>query len=331
MFRNSPQARNKTLLRVESLEERRCLSADAVLDAGVLTITGDGGADDVRIVHDDSANQIQVIHDGVTDTFSSSAVGKIVVNLRGGDDRLTEELEQGTNFFRAKDVNVNMGRGDDTILFDFAGDATFWATLKEDLEIETRTGGGDDAVQINVPAIEIANALDFNAHLGKGDDRFDAISYGRIGTQGRLTLDVWGEAGVDELAYFGTYDPAAPANGIQVADLATMSVYFDGGAGKDQLNATYSGEVDGLAGFYLHGDQNNAGGAERDRVTLHTITKAGSTGTLAGNVLGGAGDDVLRLLAEGTIPPGSDLHVDGGEGFDKAVTTANVSLTSVEA
>jgi hypothetical protein len=331
MLRNSPIARNRTLLRLECLEERRCLSAVAGLDAGTLTITGDGGADDVRIVHNDTANQIQVIHDGVTDTFTSSAVNQIVVNLRGGDDVLTEELEQGTNFFRAKDVSVNLGRGDDTLMFDLAGDASFWATLKEDLEIDARTGGGDDAVQINVPAIEIANHLDMNAHLGKGDDRFDAISYGRIGAQGRVTLDVWGEAGQDELFYYGTYDPNAPANGIVVVDQATLGVYFDGGAGKDKLGATYSGKVDGMVSFFLHGDQNDAGGAERDRVTLHTNTSAGSTGTLSGNVLGGQGDDRLELLAEGTVPADSTLVADGGQGFDKAVTTFNVSHVSIEA
>jgi hypothetical protein len=332
MFSLSKNGRNRPDLQVEALEDRWCPSTVAMLDNATqtLTITGDQAADKVQLVHDDNANEIHVLHDGVDETFVSSNVQTIVVNLKGGNDSFTQTLKEGTNFFRGKTLDVRMGVGADKVAFALAGDANHWAILKENLTIDLRTGRGADKVQIDLPTIEIANELRLTALLGGGADRFDAIAYGEVGATGGLFLDTRGEAGTDVLNYYGTYNPNDPAAGIKVADQAGLSVLFDGGAGADRLSATYIGEVDGLCSFYLHGDLHNAGGPDRDRVVVHMSTKPDSTGDLYGYSLGGRGNDLLQLLAEGQIPSDFILTADGGKGFDQCVSTFNVLVQNCE-
>jgi hypothetical protein len=332
MSRHSRGGRGRPSLLVQPLDDRRCPSSVVAYDSATdtLTITGDATANVVKIVQDDVANQILVQHDGVDEVFASSVVGNIVVDLKEGRDSFTFTFQEGTNFLRARTLDVVTGTGRDTVMFDLAGNSNHWAILKEDLSINLNTGAGADKVQINTPPVEIANKLAFTGHLGAGADRFDAIAFGGVGANGSLVLDVRGEAGADAMTYFGTYNPQQPAAGITVGNQALMSVLYDGGIGKDRLDVNYVGEVDGLCSFYLHGDLTNLGGPERDRVSVHTRTNAGSTGDFYGYALGGDGNDILRLLAEGDVPNGSQLHADGGAGKDECVNTYNVDVQGCE-
>src|SRR5262245_39758516 len=120
-------------LHIETLEGRDCPSTTVLFDnaAHPLTITGHNKANVDKVVHNDNANEVHVLHDGQDEVFSSSAIDKIVVDLKGGNDSFTQTLQEGTNFFRGKSLDVNTGAGRDKVLIDLAGNANHWAILKE--------------------------------------------------------------------------------------------------------------------------------------------------------------------------------------------------------
>jgi hypothetical protein len=329
MYRTSYANRTRQRLHLEAFEDRRCLSAVVAFDAATatLSITGDNLADNVKVVHDASANQLHVIHDGQDQIFTGSDVDKIVVDLKGGNDTFTETLATGTNFSHATDVRIDMGNGRDTVDVALAGDASHWATLKENLYLKMYTGNGNDQIHVALPYVEIGNNLTMVAYLGAGADQFDAVSVGGVGTQAVASLNVFGEAGNDTLNYFGVYDPQSPAAGIKVADQGLLSVYFNGGAGQDKLGVDYAGKVDGTASFLLIGGD---GGVQRDRVSIHTFTQPASNGTLSALADGGKGNDILRVIAEGSLPAMANITANGGDGKDECVNTYSVLVQNCE-
>jgi hypothetical protein len=332
MRRMSQKNRNRTHLGVEALEERWCPSTTVVFDnnTDTLTITGDAAANKVTLRQDDVANQLHVLHDGIDETFSSSAVSKVVVDLKAGNDSFTHTLQEGTNLSYPRTLQISTGAGADKVMFDYAGNINHWTIAKQDTEIALRTGGGADTVKINVPTVEIANLLRLQALLGAGDDVFEAIGYGDVGADGFLNLDIRGKAGNDVLTYHGAYDALGAQFGLKVGDQAGLSVLFDGGAGLDKIKATYLGEVDGLCSFYLHGDLQKAGGQDRDRVSARLTAQPDSVGSLYGYTLGGRGQDALKLIVETDMPLAGVLSADGGNGVDTCISTANVTVANCE-
>jgi hypothetical protein len=331
MYRKSKSDRPRTNLCLETMENRECPATLVAYDAATdtLTITGDNTANVVTLLHDDSANRVHVLHDGIDEEFFSSDVKVVKVDLKGGRDTFTQTLAAGSDFSFLKSLSIQTGAGPDKVLFDLVGNASDWADLKENLTIFLETGDGSDEVQLNIPYVEIANFLDFRANLGNGADKFNAISFGSVGIDASAKIDVRGGNGNDTLTYFGTYNAQAPGAGLKVGDLGSFSVLFDGGNGADRLNATYAGEVDGDCTIYLNGDLGDVG-AQRDWIDIHMYTSAASTGKLTVFAVGQRGNDVMRVLAEGYVPGGSQLLADGGLGKDQCISTFNVSLDGIE-
>jgi Ca2+-binding RTX toxin-like protein len=95
---------------IEGLESRQLLSATLV--NGVLTVTGTGGADRIKIERS-SSSSLRVEENGRRRNFSYAAVQSVVVNSLAGGDRI--ELEHDGSEAVNKPSTLNGGDGNDRI------------------------------------------------------------------------------------------------------------------------------------------------------------------------------------------------------------------------
>jgi hypothetical protein len=129
---------------IDSLETRRFLSATAVLDAGVLSVTGTDGDDRVAIY---------TRFERIADASPDGPQFERNLYVRGVAD--------GPAVFAAREVtsiDIDLGAGDD-------GLAIWRVGLSGDLSIDT--GAGDDSVFARTVGV----GGNFSADLGEGDDR----------------------------------------------------------------------------------------------------------------------------------------------------------------
>src|SRR4051794_27512801 len=99
--------------RVETLEDR-CVLSTASLQGGVLTILGTNAADTI-VVREMNNTQIRI--DGIKTTFAASKVQQIVVDGKGGNDKilLNSEACKGQRALQIA-ATIYGGTGDDTIV-----------------------------------------------------------------------------------------------------------------------------------------------------------------------------------------------------------------------
>jgi hypothetical protein len=299
----------------ECLETRECLSITTSLTDGghTLVIQGTADAETVRITQDDAANtftvESSVTRAGVvtgpvnTQTFSSSAITKVVINTAGGDDSLVYQLKAGTNLVYAKDFWVDTGSGDDSITVDLAnGDAGSpnLSHIKAPLNFYSTTDQGADNVQIKLGEIEANVQVIFNTDLGVGDDVYSFSQVGSVDWRASLSSWVDGGDGRDNLS--------ASILG-NVAQQATVDVMFRGGIGNDTIAANLCGTMNGLLYFRTFG------GKGADSISIDGTCGSNSTGTLCMKTYGEAGND---LISETTLALTSvtmfDCIVSGGTG-----------------
>src|SRR5262245_60915146 len=110
-MRNNSSRRAK--LGCELLEGRDCPAGQISVFAGVMIVTGDGGANAVAVT-DDGAGTVTATIDGTT--RAASGIRAVVVNTGGGDDTIAYTLtgkEQGLRV-----VTVNAGTGNDRVTLD---------------------------------------------------------------------------------------------------------------------------------------------------------------------------------------------------------------------
>jgi hypothetical protein len=299
----------------ECLESRDCPSITTSLTDGghTLVIQGSADAETLRITQDDATNtfivESNVTRAGVvsgpinTQTFSSSAITKVVINTAGGDDSLLYQLRAGTNLLYAKDFWIDTGSGNDAIMADLAnGDANSpnLSHVKAPLNFYSTTDQGADNVQIKVGEVEANVPVIFNTDLGGGDDTYSFNQVGNVDWRANLSSWVDGGDGRDTLAAF-----------IQgnVAQQAVVDVMFRGGIGDDSISANLGGAMNGLLYFRTFG------GKGADSITLNAACAPDSTGTLSMKTYGEAGNDLISetTLALATVTM-YDCVIDGGSG-----------------
>jgi hypothetical protein len=333
-------------LRVEQLEDRRCLSCTVTVSGNTLRITGDGGNNNVAIV-DNGAAGIVVTCDGVASP-AATGIKRVLVNTGDGNDTLTyARSAAGGNFTTDLSLNARLGDGDDAFTADFNGnDLVGSARVKFDiegnagadmitfnagtgaapvdiasmarLELEAKGGHGNDTSTVNY-AGDLDGKLTVEAKSGNDNDTSTAIVALGAGSTGALKAEVKGNDGDDDL----TLTVTGPIAGAAKADLKV-----DGGDGNDLAMASYSGELDGKLSLKAKG-----GGGD-DTVVATLALATGSTGSLKADVkgdqaeeeegeedeegAGGGGNDDLTLTVPGPIAAGAkaDLKVDGGDGND---------------
>ena len=169
----------------EVLEIRQVPTATAVLQAGVLTITGSEQAD--NIVVNTAGNHLSV--DGITTLFAGCCVGSIVVNAGGGNDSvdLTAVSVPTRVFGGAGNDTLTGGSGNDTLRGESGNDV-----LRGNAGNDSLNGGaGVDRV------CEVANAnfvLTNSRLTGVGTDALSSIQTASLGEWQEITYqnDVYG-------------------------------------------------------------------------------------------------------------------------------------------
>lgn len=308
-MRNNPLARRA--LRLESLEDRRCLSVTvataSVHGDNVLRITSDSSADTINIADSgdghvevtdgsgnvlgsaDNVDAIRVLGGGGGDTVNYTLTGPLThdealsISL-GGRDAGTANVDlsqgiQGARFF----ANVLGTSGDDNITTTL-GNVTDGARAN----VFLAGGGGNDAIATTGTGVQIDDfsALDLRVDGGRGDDNLTTTLDAAL--QGRLSVATSGGLGTDTLATNLT---------VSSGSTGRLFARADGGAGTDNVTLNVN---------------DNSGGSDSADSTLASvhaiIFDPGSVDTLThtDNV------DVLSGAGRGFGPPGGGF---GGRGF----------------
>lgn len=187
------------------------------------------------------------------------------------------------------------------------------------------TGAGDDTVTYSRSAAggNFTGRLDFDAFLGSGNDKFTADLNGDdLAGTARVAFDVVGSAGDDAM----TFNAGTTAAGVDIASGARLRLDASGGIGADKVTVAFAGKLAGSLGVSA------GGGAGGDTVAATVDLAAGSTGSLRGRVNGGDGNDTLTFNITGATANVAVIALlDGGDGTDTCVHTANVTAVNCEA
>jgi hypothetical protein len=273
----------------ERLDERVCLSIDAVLENGVLTING-SRENDTIVIGDNMLGTVTVDDPNLDrPLIPFEGVKKIVVNGLGGDDTI--------RFQSRYEGPGRPGRGGDP---------------PQPIDLEVNAGEGDDQVLIGLllPAVQkvrdAAGRASVKVDLGAGNDRLGMRSHGIEET----ALDVAAGDGDDQVL-IGLLLPAVQ----KVRDAAgRMNVGIDLGAGNDRLRVNGNGigesELDIAAG---DGDDDVGVG-----LLLPAVQKVReAAGRMDASVDLGGGNDRLRLSGRGIAE--TELDIAAGDGDDQVL------------
>jgi hypothetical protein len=218
---------NRTRLNVLSLESREvpaCVVTKPTFDT--LVVEGDA-ANDTVVLRDNGAGTINVSATG-NPNLSFAGIKNIVVNTRGGDDRVTYNLVRNLQPGQTRNVDVRTEAGNDVFL----------ANLYRPPFLTLPAVGSD----------LLANSRLVIAGMGgEGNDqmRIDATRDVDVAAGAALKMILFGDRGNDSLAayYRGENDGA-----VSIREL-------DGGTGNDTIRGYYYADPGstGVAGGQAHG------------------------------------------------------------------------------
>jgi hypothetical protein len=211
---------------IERLEPRQLLAVTTSFANGLLTITGDGDADNIAIVG--TATPGQLVVTGRPGTFVNNMDGGNVT-ISGVTDRLLPSNPGGGP--RAVSLLVDLGDGNDTVSLDNAYIAG---------SINIVTGNGDDSVVIGQNGV-LSPTGDLNIDTGAGNDRVSELNYA-VFIAGANSISLGDGHNVATLVGVSgigrpTYPYVFSANGISVG----------GGRGNDSILGVGLTAVQGLS------------------------------------------------------------------------------------
>ena len=285
-------------LQVEQLETRFTPSC-LISGTTTLTITGDGGDNDLFILDDGDA-EISVHCDGVDTTHSD--VSRVIVRTGDGYDVVDYWLTDPLTTPRS--LLLDLGTLDDDAELTFSDGVSIDATMS----VTMRGGPGSDLISASVGFVNARATFTLDGQAGEDfiDLSFDADLTGVV------TVNLRGGDGPDELCLCS---PAVV--GFEVFDSARVIATLDGGPGDDIISTA-------LEEIVLD-----------TRVTLRLIGGAGNDDILAFASLsdfssteraytlfisGGAGNDRLAVVLNDPAELGHRITVDGGVGTDALYT-----------
>lgn len=268
--------RSARRLCLESLEGRALMAGNVFVrfELGDLIITGDSAANEVTVVQSLQngvpipgryfiVGQNSTTIFGTTNGFVSNVTGDIRINLGANNDRLT--VGNGVNgaFVAPRDLSINMGDGNNTVLVDRV-------TIRDDASIVT--GAGADSVTMRAtvgsqPDVDFG-LNDLNISTG---NRNDVVRIENTFVRRNLTVDTAGTDAFTDIVDFivGNVGGDTSISTGAGDDLIRVSgVGFNGdltanaGAGNDTLTISNS-QMDELIAFL---------GAGNDRLTLTGTT-----------------------------------------------------------
>jgi hypothetical protein len=339
---------------LEALEDRQLLAVSIPAPVGgVLTITGDGAADQVYVLQNDASDDltVQVVGPGgFTNVYASSLIDKIVAKMGGGNDQFTFDLGD-SDFTEAKVIKLDLGAGDDKARFHLHKDSTsptqpagplLDANLEisigqTDADIPSPDKTGNDQVWLNIGRVlDGGGDLSLVARLGAGEDRFYGAFWQMI--SGDVSLDVDGGGNKDTLkvgvaSYIFPSSMTAPQS-FFIPLAGDIDVALEGGGGNDDIGVRYKGHLEGDLTVTAHG----GGGKDNlwGRFETQTVLDDDfSDGNLDVQFFGDEGNDwmSLRILDAGAHLNLVNALLDGGKDADKwgtPLTTANVTKLNFE-
>ena len=307
--------KNRTLS-LESLEDRRVMAA-VTLAGGVLTLTGDNVADDIR-VHYNGANSTAYVKDIVTGNikasipaFDAAAITQVNIDALGGDDYIEYNLIAPSY--------IHAGEGNDTVygnegvdrIYGDGGDNTIYAKGGNDFVFG---GAGKDY-------LDTGNGVDYGFGYG-GSDTLVVGGYGEDSLHG-------GEGGDTYLFMGSILSGKARLYEEASAEVDTLDFHLKAQAATVYLSSpTYQTVVPGTELLIGSGTfENVIGTTKDDKIYGNSLANVldGGYGNdrlegLEGNdtLLGGDGDDSLYgYLGDDTLEGGrGDDTLDGYEGND---------------
>lgn len=300
---------------LESLDGRIVPSCTWVEADGVLTITGDAGANVVEIT--DDGTTLTITCDGET-VDASADVTDVVLRVKAGDDAVTYTRtapaddgtgEGGTDGTTDGTTDAGTDGTTDGVTDGGTDGSTTGGTTDSGTDGGT-DGGTDDGTDGGTDDTEEGTTRFLDIGLGNGDDTFTGVVDGAPADGDDLHVVVRGQNGMDTLGL--------TADGADVGADSSVWVELFGGNGRDDIELAFGGVV--LGELKVTADGGNA----KDTVSTEITAGAGSTGDVDAEVLGGHGKDNLTFSV--TDDSGSedetvthsdwDLDLDGGLATD---------------
>jgi hypothetical protein len=295
--------RRPVALHCEVLEDRAVPATFSFNPAtATLTVTGTAGKDAI-VITDDGTNN----------------AGAVAVSANGAT-LFTSGPTAGVNQVHTILVNT-LGGKHDSVLYTLTGNM-----VANNRSINATFGGGKgDSFEADVNGNLINSFLLLQATGGSGGDKMTGNVTGSLNGASFLGLIYKGGSGKDKINIDAT-------NGVNIGPLAQLTVQVDGGAGNDQINVGYEGQMQGA--LFMSA----MGGAGKDKVSA-TLTFDGlsngllfgpispNSGKAAAQVLGGGGKDKLSFEVDlsGSLKPASAAEIDGGAGVDSCHAVGFVS------
>ena len=265
---------------------------------------------------------------------NASAIG-IQIKAADGADSITVS---GLAAFSAGNHSIYGGAGDDTI--SISGSTFASVKANEGADLVTLSGGTYSAIGLSQGAdtLTIASATVTQVNLGDGHDSFSAVlTFGSAAKvnfgKGRDTvfLSVGGSSaqsinagdGQDSIVIDG-FQEASTLKGGGGADTITLSgdsstgIFLAGNDGSDLIT------VSGLGGSFTIG-----GGTGNDTIIIDQNLES-----TTGKLIGGAGDDSIKIVDVSGSPAGGDTYalmsIEGGAGADSITFSAGSDVGSGE-
>jgi hypothetical protein len=314
---------------LENLESRWCPAVTLGLQDGgqTLVITGDNAANILQIIQNDNANTLTVqVTGGPSQTFTSSAIKNVKINLLGGNDNLVYKLGGGSDFQFAKTIQAQMGSGDDTSAFLFAADGqSNLAEIRAALNVSVQETFGNDRTEIELGTVDDV-PVNVQTRMAFGDDLVTVRLFGDLQDDAAVKLDLVDVNGILGLPQFkGGNDQYSVKAGfdVDIDENALLDIVMTTFDGNDRLDLDYEGELDGRLRAVLNA------GAGTDDLKVKLEADNGSDGTVDVKLLGAAGNDKLnfQLVVDNDVAILNAL-ADGGSGTDVGTVSPNVTKIS---
>lgn len=291
---------NSTANQIEALEDRSLLTCDTFFSRGVLTVVGTNDADLVSVL-DYGDGDVDITCDD-SDTVSFEGVSRIVLRLLGGDDHL--EYEFDGDITAKRDIQIDMGTGDDTVTFD-----SLFADILQNLTIGLKAGDGNDAIAVSLGDVQLQSRVSLGIDLGAGDDTADIDCVGtttpNAGRSTSIIVRLQGGSGDDEvITELGTFIGG------------NLSFNAQMGAGNDVLDVVQEGHLEGRAKILVKADLGDGDDLFLGSVTANTLIERYSAFEVS--VLGANGDDeIVERLDDVELYGRIRFKADGGQGDDQ--------------
>jgi hypothetical protein len=245
-------SKNRASIGLERLERRDLMAVSPlppdINNPGVLTLAGNGANDylEVRDTGRGGTDQVswRTTQNGLWNSVNRE-VWKIEIKTYGGNDTVIYNMTGALTNGLYREVVAELGDGKDVF---------------------TATVNGNITGPSNLYGLHVI------ADGGNGDDRLTGTMKGDILGAGDLAFSFSGgsDAGVDFMNVFLTDD-------VDIAPAARFWSNMYGGAGNDNMQLHYRGEMDGHLLFDLEGEQDS------DWVVADITLDAGSQGYLGGH------------------------------------------------